>query len=113
MKLLFVDCYRNCLKVFELDIKKGTYNRAWSISTEDNSLKDGTVALLSLVVWEQPNQVIIDTTGLGIGVKEHYDSLVGKVDFIKKDEQGNMKYVKYMSSEEMEIFIKRVANESE
>jgi len=112
MKLFFVDCYRNCLKVFNMDIKKGTYIGAWSINSEQNT-KDAVLSLISLVVHNQPNQVIIDTTGLGLGVKEHFDSLISKVDFIKKDEQGNMKYVKYMSAEEMEMFIKRVANDGE
>ncbi|UGO51119.1 hypothetical protein PQE70_gp239 [Bacillus phage vB_BanS_Nate] len=113
MKLFFVDCYRNCLKVYELDVNKGKYNRAWHIGTENQSFKDSTIHLITLIVGEQPNQVIIDTNGLGAVIKEHFDTLLAKVDFIKKDEQNNIKYVQYMSAEEMIMFIKRVSSEGE
>lgn len=111
MKLFFVDCYRNCLKVFNMDVKKGAYIGAWSISSEDKHVKETVFNLISLVVHNQPNQVIIDTTGHGISVKDYFFELLSKVDFIKLDEQGNLKYVKYMSAEEMEMFLKRVAND--
>lgn len=109
MNIFFVDCYRNCLKVFELDITKGKYNRAWSI-TYDGNTKDSVLSLIGLVVHSQPNQVIIDTTGHGVGVKEHFHDILSKVDFVRLNEQGNLKYVQYMSPDDMEMLIRRMVN---
>lgn len=110
----FVDCYRNKLLAHRLDTKKGKYNDAFAIGIPDHqTLKSTTLLLLSVIVDHQPNQIIFNEMGIGKGVKDYFDKFISQVDFIKMDDKGNMKYVQYMSAEEMMIFLKRIAREGE
>ncbi|UGO50852.1 hypothetical protein PQE68_gp230 [Bacillus phage vB_BanS_Sophrita] len=122
MILFFVTSNNQSLIVNKLNLKTGLREVGMQIDirvSERGSLreiynaKDATKMLLSEVVYSQPNQIIFDRRLVDIGVKEYFHDVLSRVDFIKLNEQGNMKFVQYMSKEEMDLNIKRMINDEE
>lgn len=99
MNILLVDVYREknegfVLVIEEINTDEGTRKRVSKNMKDETNIQSFSQMAMNLsktIIDKKPNQVIFDTHGVGIGLRDEFHKLAGEgwLNFIV-DEKGNL-----------------------